>query len=170
MSRQAQAERERQARIILGQAETEISDKFAQAAWSISKIPSALHLRAMNMLYEAIKEKGLDGHRALVGRGNHGTRRPPGHGGPQQKRSKSRDLFRQETEENKYELTKRIRRENSNDANPPRSCASIIALFAVDHGALAQNLQAGICVDLPHRQQRQPRCPMPTKKMRSSSQ
>jgi regulator of protease activity HflC (stomatin/prohibitin superfamily) len=58
MSRQAQAERERQARIILGQAETEIADKFVQAATSYSQNPTALHLRAMNMLYEAIKERG----------------------------------------------------------------------------------------------------------------
>jgi regulator of protease activity HflC (stomatin/prohibitin superfamily) len=58
MSRQAQAERERQARIILGQAETEISEKFAQAALTYQNNPVALHLRAMNMLYEAIKERG----------------------------------------------------------------------------------------------------------------
>ncbi len=58
MSRRAQAERERQARIILGTAETEISDKFAQAALVYEKSPTALHLRAMNMLYEAIKERG----------------------------------------------------------------------------------------------------------------
>ena len=58
MSRQAQAERERQARIILGQAETEISEKFAQAAMVYQDNPVALHLRAMNMLYEAIKERG----------------------------------------------------------------------------------------------------------------
>jgi regulator of protease activity HflC (stomatin/prohibitin superfamily) len=58
MSRRAQAERERQARIILGTAETEISDKFAQAAIVYRDNPIALHLRAMNMLYEAIKEKG----------------------------------------------------------------------------------------------------------------
>ena len=58
MSRQAQAERERQARIILGTAETEISDKFSQAAQVYKESPIALHLRAMNMLYEAIKEKG----------------------------------------------------------------------------------------------------------------
>jgi len=58
MSRRAQAERERQARIILGTAETEISDKFAQAASVYRDNPIALHLRAMNMLYEAIKEKG----------------------------------------------------------------------------------------------------------------
>jgi regulator of protease activity HflC (stomatin/prohibitin superfamily) len=58
MSRQAQAERERQARNILGQAETEIADKFAQAALVYQNNPTALHLRAMNMLYEAIKERG----------------------------------------------------------------------------------------------------------------
>src|SRR3989440_4587455 len=58
MSRQAQAERERQARNILGQAETEISDKFSQAPLTYQNNPVALHLRAMNMLYEAIKEKG----------------------------------------------------------------------------------------------------------------
>ncbi len=58
MSRQAQAERERQARNILGQAETEIADKFAAAASIYKNDPTALHLRAMNMLYEAIKERG----------------------------------------------------------------------------------------------------------------
>jgi regulator of protease activity HflC (stomatin/prohibitin superfamily) len=58
MSRQAQAERERQARIILGQAESEIANSFVQAAASYAENPVALHLRAMNMLYEAIKEKG----------------------------------------------------------------------------------------------------------------
>jgi len=58
MSRQAQAERERQARIILGQAETEISAKFEQAAKVYEGNPTALHLRAMNMLYEAVKERG----------------------------------------------------------------------------------------------------------------
>jgi len=58
MSRQAQAERERQARIILGQAETEIASKFEQAAQVYTDNPVALHLRAMNMLYEAIKERG----------------------------------------------------------------------------------------------------------------
>ena len=58
MSRQAQAERERQARIILGQAEKEIADSFVQAAASYAENPVALHLRAMNMLYEAIKERG----------------------------------------------------------------------------------------------------------------
>lgn len=58
MSRQAQAERERQARIILGTAETEIASRFVSAAAEYENRPVALHLRAMNMLYEAIKEKG----------------------------------------------------------------------------------------------------------------
>jgi regulator of protease activity HflC (stomatin/prohibitin superfamily) len=58
MSRQVQAERERQARIILGQAETDIAQKFSEAALLYQNNPVALHLRAMNMLYEAIKERG----------------------------------------------------------------------------------------------------------------
>jgi len=58
MSREAQADRERHARIILGEAETQISESFAQAALVYRDNPVALHLRAMNMLYEAIKEKG----------------------------------------------------------------------------------------------------------------
>lgn len=58
MSRQAQAERERQARIILGTAETEIAELFVKAGEEYTGQPLALHLRAMNMLYEAIKEKG----------------------------------------------------------------------------------------------------------------
>ncbi len=58
MSRQAQAERERQARNILGQAEAEIAQSFAQASQTYHDNPVALHLRAMNMLYEAIKERG----------------------------------------------------------------------------------------------------------------
>ena len=58
MSRQAQAERERQARNILGQAETEIAAKFSKASELYQNNPVALHLRAMNMLYEAIKERG----------------------------------------------------------------------------------------------------------------
>ena len=58
MSREAQADRERHARIILGEAETQISASFAQAAEVYRDNPVALHLRAMNMLYEAIKEKG----------------------------------------------------------------------------------------------------------------
>ena len=58
MSRQAQAERERQARIILGTAETEIASRFVAAAAEYENRPVALHLRAMNMLYEALKERG----------------------------------------------------------------------------------------------------------------
>lgn len=58
MSREAQAAREKQARIILGQAELEIAESFAEAAKSYHDNPTALHLRAMNMLYEGLKEKG----------------------------------------------------------------------------------------------------------------
>ena len=58
MSRQAQAERERQARIILGTAETEIASKFVAAAETYSENPIALNLRAMNMLYESIVKRG----------------------------------------------------------------------------------------------------------------
>ena len=58
MSREAQASREKQARIILGQAEMEIAHSFQEAAKSYQNNPTALHLRAMNMLYEGLKEKG----------------------------------------------------------------------------------------------------------------
>ena len=58
MSKQAQAERERQARIILGTAETEISEKFSQASENYHNNPVALQLRGMNMLFEGLKEKG----------------------------------------------------------------------------------------------------------------
>ena len=58
MSQEAQAERERRARVILGAAEVQVSDQFAQASRVYSENPGALHLRAMNMLYEAIKERG----------------------------------------------------------------------------------------------------------------
>jgi regulator of protease activity HflC (stomatin/prohibitin superfamily) len=58
MSREAQAAREKQARIILGQAEVEIAHSFELAARSYQNNPTALHLRAMNMLYEGLKEKG----------------------------------------------------------------------------------------------------------------
>jgi regulator of protease activity HflC (stomatin/prohibitin superfamily) len=58
MSKQAQAERERQARIILGTAETEIASKFVEAARPYQSNPVAVHLRAMNMLYEGLTEKG----------------------------------------------------------------------------------------------------------------
>ena len=55
MSMQAQAERERQARVILGDSERQVAEKFAEAAKSYSSNPTALHLRAMNMLYEGLK-------------------------------------------------------------------------------------------------------------------
>jgi len=58
MSRQAQAERERQSRIILSNAETEIAEKFAQASEHYRHNPAALHLRAMNMVFEGLKQKG----------------------------------------------------------------------------------------------------------------
>jgi regulator of protease activity HflC (stomatin/prohibitin superfamily) len=58
MSREAQASREKQARIILGQAEVEIANLFAEASRSYHENPTALHLRAMNILYEGLKEKG----------------------------------------------------------------------------------------------------------------
>jgi regulator of protease activity HflC (stomatin/prohibitin superfamily) len=58
MSRQAQAERERQARVILGESEKQIAESFADASQSYINNPTALHLRAMNMLFEGLKEKG----------------------------------------------------------------------------------------------------------------
>jgi len=58
MSRQAQAERERQARIILGESEKQIAASFAEASQAYANNPTALHLRAMNMLFEGLKEKG----------------------------------------------------------------------------------------------------------------
>jgi regulator of protease activity HflC (stomatin/prohibitin superfamily) len=58
MSRQAQAERERQARVILGESEQQIASSFAQAAEAYRNNPTALHLRAMNMLFEGLKQKG----------------------------------------------------------------------------------------------------------------
>lgn len=58
MSRQAQAERERQARVILGESEKQIAASFADAAAQYANNPTALHLRAMNMLFEGLKEKG----------------------------------------------------------------------------------------------------------------
>jgi regulator of protease activity HflC (stomatin/prohibitin superfamily) len=58
MSRQAQAERERQARIILGESEKQIAASFAEASKAYANNPTALHLRAMNMLFEGLKEKG----------------------------------------------------------------------------------------------------------------
>jgi regulator of protease activity HflC (stomatin/prohibitin superfamily) len=58
MSKEAQAERERRARVILGTAETEIAEKFAKASEQYKNNPVALHLRGMNMLFEGLKEKG----------------------------------------------------------------------------------------------------------------
>lgn len=58
MSRQAQAERERQARVILGESEKQIAQSFSDASQSYLDNPTALHLRAMNMLFEGLKEKG----------------------------------------------------------------------------------------------------------------
>lgn len=58
MSQQAQAERERQARVILGDAEVQVSEKFAEASRVYEDNPGALHLRGMNMLYESMREKG----------------------------------------------------------------------------------------------------------------
>jgi regulator of protease activity HflC (stomatin/prohibitin superfamily) len=58
MSRQAQAERERQARVILGESEKQIANSFADASKAYANNPTALHLRAMNMLFEGLKEKG----------------------------------------------------------------------------------------------------------------
>jgi regulator of protease activity HflC (stomatin/prohibitin superfamily) len=58
MSRQAQAERERQARVILGSAEEEVAHKFLAAAEIYARNPAALQLRAMNIIYETTKERG----------------------------------------------------------------------------------------------------------------
>jgi regulator of protease activity HflC (stomatin/prohibitin superfamily) len=58
MSRQAQAEREKEARVILGSAEAEIAAKFVEAARTYGSDPAALHLRAMNIIYETTKERG----------------------------------------------------------------------------------------------------------------
>jgi regulator of protease activity HflC (stomatin/prohibitin superfamily) len=58
MSQQAQAERERQSRVILGEAEMQVAESFAEAAKAYVDNPTALHLRAMNMLFEGLKDKG----------------------------------------------------------------------------------------------------------------
>jgi regulator of protease activity HflC (stomatin/prohibitin superfamily) len=58
MSRQAQAEREKQARVILGSAEAEIAGKFVEAARTYAENPAAMQLRAMNIIYETTKERG----------------------------------------------------------------------------------------------------------------
>jgi regulator of protease activity HflC (stomatin/prohibitin superfamily) len=96
MSMQAQAERERQARVILGDSERQVAEKFAEAAKSYANNPIALHLRAMNMLYEGLKDNativivpstavesmqlgGLAGMTALtMGLGQEGKAKPPG--------------------------------------------------------------------------------------------
>ena len=57
MSMQAQAERERQARVILGDSERQIAQNFGEAAKTYADNPTALHLRAMNMLYEGLKRQ-----------------------------------------------------------------------------------------------------------------
>jgi len=56
MSMQAQAERERQSRVILGDSERQVAEKFGEAAKTYANDPIALHLRAMNMLYEGLKQ------------------------------------------------------------------------------------------------------------------
>jgi len=58
MSRQAQAEREKEARVILGAAELEVAQKFLDAANIYAQNPAALQLRAMNIIYETTKERG----------------------------------------------------------------------------------------------------------------
>ena len=63
MSRQAQAERERQARVILGESEMQIAHSFSEASKAYINNPTALHLRAMNMLFEGLETKRRPGHR-----------------------------------------------------------------------------------------------------------
>jgi len=100
MSMQAQAERERQARVILGDSERQVAEKFGEAARTYSNDPVALHLRAMNMLYEGLKQNstivivpssavetmqlgGLAGLTALtMGLGEHGAGQATGSGRP----------------------------------------------------------------------------------------
>ncbi len=71
MSMQAQAERERQARVILGDAERQIAEKFAEAGKMYEGNPVAFHLRAMNMLYEGLKENATHRHRSKYSGGEH---------------------------------------------------------------------------------------------------
>ena len=75
MSMQAQAERERQARVILGDSERQVAEKFGEAAKTYANNPIAFHLRAMNMLYEGLEAERHDRHRAEHGRRNHAARR-----------------------------------------------------------------------------------------------
>jgi hypothetical protein len=95
MSMQAQAERERQARVILGDSERQIAEKFVEAANTYASNPNAFHLRAMNMLYEGLKQNStivivpstavesmqlgsIAGLTALtMGLGQHGGGKPP---------------------------------------------------------------------------------------------
>jgi len=91
MSRQAQAERERQARVILGESEEQIAQSFSRASLSYADNPTALHLRAMNMLFEGLKEKGamiivpssavdtmnLGGMMGMASLAQQGSARPP---------------------------------------------------------------------------------------------
>ena len=74
MSMQAQAERERQARVILGDSERQVAEKFGEAAKTYTNNPTALHLRAMNMLYEGLKENATIVIVTQHGPGNHATR------------------------------------------------------------------------------------------------
>ena len=81
MSMQAQAERERQARVILGDSERQVAEKFGEAAKTYADNPTALHLRAMNMLYEGLKRARDHRHRALDRRRVDAARRAdPGDG------------------------------------------------------------------------------------------
>lgn len=98
MSRQAQAERERQSRVILGEAEMQVADSFAEASKAYVNNPTALHLRAMNMLFEGLKEKGalvivpssavdtmnLGAMSGLIALGQQGVNPMPGKTGAQQ--------------------------------------------------------------------------------------
>jgi len=91
MSRQAQAERERQARVILGESEEQIAQSFRRASQAYADNPTALHLRAMNMLFEGLKEKGamiivpssavdtmnLGGMMGMASLAQQGSARPP---------------------------------------------------------------------------------------------
>ena len=73
MSMQAQAERERQARVILGDSERQVAEKFGEAAKTYINNPVALHLRAMNMLYEGLKENSTIRHCPQLGHRNDAT-------------------------------------------------------------------------------------------------
>ena len=74
MSMQAQAERERQARVILGDSERQVAEKFGEAAKTYANNPTALHLRAMNMLYEGLKQNATIVIVPSTRRGHHATR------------------------------------------------------------------------------------------------